>query len=145
MFRHGPEFWETGISQWKYSAGGRLRYKTFKIDRISVIYRKKTSTGQKSRFKESRAGDDRKVSRAFCGFVIVTRSPLALYPIHNLLDLVVPIGPEDNQTTNDAGGQQSNRETNPKTPEFHILFEGEIDPYRDSKSVIRTKSGEDRR
>ena len=89
-----------------------------------------------------RAGDGRKVSRALCGLRVVIHNPLALQPIHNLLHLIVPIDPKGNQTTNDAGEYQSNRETDPKTPELHILFEGEIDPYRNPKSVIRTKSGE---
>ena len=73
-----------------------------------------------------RADDYRKISCALCRFVrVVTHITPALHSVHHLY-LIVPTGPKDNQTTNDAGRHRSNRETNPKTPEFYILFEGEI-------------------
>ena len=95
--------------QGRSCVGRRLGYRTFGIGWISVTYAKKKS-------KDSRASDGREVSRALCRFVPVTHDPLTLQPIHNLLHLIVPIDPKDNQTTDDTGGRQSNRETNPKTP-----------------------------
>jgi len=39
---------------------------------------------------------------------------------------MIPIGPKNDQATNNA---DEHRETNPKTPKFHILFKGKVDTY----------------
>jgi len=51
---------------------------------------------------------------------------------------MVPIGPKNNQATNSTGAQQRDRETNPKTPKFHVVLKGKIDAQWDTDDIIGT-------
>ena len=88
----------------------------------------------------SKADDCKRISCTLSGFVVATHIPVPLQPIHHLLHLEVPIGPKDDQTADDAGQDQSDGETDPKTPKFHILFEGEVDARWNADNIIGTKT-----
>jgi hypothetical protein len=89
-----------------------------------------------------RTNDGRRVSCTLGGFDTATRIPITLQPVRHLPHLMVPICPENDQATRSAGAHQSDRETDPKTPEPHMLSEGEVDTYRDTDDIIGTNDRE---
>jgi len=90
---------------------------------------------------DNASADGRKISSTLGGCVNVTKISLTFQPLPHLLHLVVPVGPSDNKATNDTGGHQSDRETNPETPKFHILLKGEVDARWNTKDVIGANNG----
>ena len=51
---------------------------------------------------------------------------------------MIPIGPKDNQAADDIGTYQSEGETDPETPQPHVVLESNIHADRDTKAIIGT-------
>ena len=85
--------------------------------------------------------DGKRVSCTLGRFDTVTRIPITLQPLRHLPHLMVPIYRENVQASNGASAQQSDRETNPKTLEPHIVSEGEVHANRNTDDIIGTDTG----
>jgi len=75
-------------------------------------------------------------------FTVVAQIPVIIQPLHDLLHLTIPVGPKDNQATNDTGTHQSDGETNPETPQFHVVLKSKVDAQWDTNDIIGTNGRE---
>lgn len=115
----------------------------YNINRISLIQTTARCVGCKHHSSTVQE-KNRRISCTLGRFVIAIRIPVVLQPLHHLLHLTVPIRSKDNQATDTTGEHQSDRETNPESPELHILPKGKVDAHRDTNDIIGTNEGKHR-
>jgi len=84
----------------------------------------------------------RRISYTLGRFGVVTQIRIILQPLQNLLHFAIPIGPKNNQATDGTGAQQCDRETNPKTPKFHVVLKSKVDAQWNTDDIIGTNDRE---